>query len=313
MQTEEQQANKTLHKLHLHISASAKNLIQFLVFGLSVLSLPGLIMLFLVIPKVQAFSKFLYNHPSHWSEKMTMSYSYLFFKRKYLYISCVIFGNMAVNSFFTALFLENFPTSTGSYLVSLSPILQDVLQLCSFSSFLCFYLILLYVRHYAILILAVIMGFLFVQFTGESLTACNFWSGSTLLGIFTTFEYMLIDLFNMFLSLPGNLMCFIPAFQPFMIQVFVQDWHGKTHIFRLPQSATVSDLENQISIKFKLPHSYYWLSGPKGEPMKNNDILIDQTTINIRGRLIGGKNMCCIKGCSEERKISCLTGVQYMN
>ena len=77
MQTEEQQANETVHKLH--ISDSQKLiLIQYLVFGISVLSLPGLIMLFPVIPKVQAFSKFLYNHPSDWSEKMTMSYPYLF-------------------------------------------------------------------------------------------------------------------------------------------------------------------------------------------------------------------------------------------
>ena len=51
-------------------------------------------------------------------------------------------------------------------------------------------------------------GVLFVKLTGESLTASTLWSGSTLLGIYLTFEYMLIDSLNMHLSLPGNLLFF---------------------------------------------------------------------------------------------------------
>ena len=155
------------------------------------------------------------------------------------------------------------------------------------------------------------LGFLF-QFTTDSLTVCNFWSGSTLLGTFAIYDHMLVDLFNMFLSLPGNLLCFVPPFKPYMIQVFVKDWHGKNHIFRLIQTATVSDLEKQIYVKFKLPHSEYWLSGPGGNKMKSREQLVDLTTIHIRGRLFGGSDKCCIKGCSEKasrKKITCLGGV----
>ena len=52
------------------------------------------------------------------------------------------------------------------------------------------------------------------QFTSGTFSLCNFWSFSTLLGIFSVFEFMLIDLFNIFLSLPGNLLCFVSPFKP---------------------------------------------------------------------------------------------------
>ena len=229
-----------------------------------------------------------------------------------MYICSAFFGNMAIVSFFTALVLQYFPTSTGSYLLSIGPTLENVLQFCSFSTFRCLYFMLLYMGHYGILALLLIMAVLFVQFTGEPLTFSNFWSSDTLFGISVTFEFMLVDLFNMFLSLPGNILCFIPQFQTLMIQVFVKDWHGKTNIFLLPKNATASDLRKQISIKFKLSCSHYWLNGPQGHNLENHQELHNLDTIHIRGRLFGGTNMCCIKGCSEEasnRNIFCLAGV----
>ena len=51
------------------------------------------------------------------------------------------------------------------------------------------------------------------------------------MGIFCIFEYMLVDLLNMLLFLPGNLLCYVPPFKKYMIQVFATDWFGKnTHI-----------------------------------------------------------------------------------
>ena len=103
-----------------------------------------------------------------------------------------------------------------------------------------------------------------------------------------------------FLSLPGNLLCFVSPFKPYMVQVFVKDWHGKTHLFRLLQTATVSDLQKQLLVKFKLPTSEYWLGSPQGNKMENQEKLVDLTTVHIRGRLLGGINKCCIKGCTED-------------
>ena len=98
-----------------------------------------------------------------------------------------------------------------------------------------------------------------------------------------------------------------------MLQVFVKDWYGKTHIFRLLQTATVSDLEKQILVKFKLSSSDYWLSGPGGNIMASQDKLVDLTTVHIRGRLLGGINKCCIKGCTRDavsqRRLQCMKGV----
>ena len=34
--------------------------------------------------------------------------------------------------------------------------------------------------------------------------------------------------------------------------------------------------------------------------MASQDKLIDLTTMHIRGRLLGGINKCCIKGCTED-------------
>ena len=116
----------------------------------------------------------------------------------------------------------------------------------------------------------------------------------------------------MHLSLPGNLLCFFHPFKRFVTQVFVQDWNGKTHTFRLPQTAIVSDLTNQLSLKFKIQECDYWLSGPGGEKMEQNEKLVNLSTIHIRLRLNGGANTCCIKGCTEEasnRTISSLVGV----
>ena len=308
--TEKQETNKI--KPESLLSRSTEKAINSLVFGLSIITLPGLFVLFLATPKVQILSKFLYNHTSDRIEKMAFSYPYTFSRLHYMYICSVFLGNMAIVSFFTALVLEYFPTSTGSYLLSIGPTLENVLQFCSFSTFMCLYFMLLYMGHYGILALLLIMAVLFVQFTGEPLTFSNFWSSDTLFGISATFEFMLVDLFNMFLSLPGNILCFIPQFQTLMIQVFVKDWHGKTHIFRLPKNATASDLRKQISIKFKLSRSHYWLNGPQGHNLENHQELHNLDTIHIRGRLFGGTNMCCIKGCSQKasnRNISCLAGV----
>lgn len=98
-----------------------------------------------------------------------------------------------------------------------------------------------------------------------------------------------------------------------MVQVFVKGWYGKTRIFRLPKTATVSDLEKQISVKFKLSSGDYWLSGPGGNKMTNQDKLVDLTTVHIRGRLLGGINKCCIKGCTRDavsqRRLQCMAGV----
>ena len=68
----------------------------------------------------------------------------------------------------------------------------------------------------------------------------------TIRNIISVFEFMLIDLFNIFLSLPGNLPCFVSPFEPYMVHIFVKDWHGKTHVFRLLQTAPVSDQQNKF-------------------------------------------------------------------
>ena len=62
-------------------------------------------MVYLVIPKVQIFTKFLYNLSDDWLENVVLSHSYLFSTHHYLYMSSVIFGNMAINSFCTSILL----------------------------------------------------------------------------------------------------------------------------------------------------------------------------------------------------------------
>ena len=161
-------------------------------------------------------------------------------------------------------------------------------------------------------LLTFFFGYLF-QFTCKTFSLHNFWSFGTLLGFFSTFEYVLVDLFNIFLSLPGNLLCLVSLFKPYMVQAFVKDWYGKTHVFRLLQTATVSHLEKQISVKFKLSSSDYWWSGPGGIEMTDQDKLVDLTTVHIRGRLLGGINKCCIKGCTRDavsqRRLQSMKGV----
>ena len=126
---------------------------------------------------------------------------------------------------------------------------------------MCLYLMLLYVGDYGVLILTFSFTYLF-QLTATQFTVSNFWSVDTILGVVSICEYILFDLFNMFLSHPGNLLCFRPPFKAHMIQVFVKDWYGKSHIFSLLQNATISHLKKQVSVKFKIPHNMYWLSGP---------------------------------------------------
>ena len=92
----QKQASQT--KLTRQSSTEIK-IIQYLVFGLSVICLPGLIILYLAIPKIQIFTKFLYNLSDDWLENMVLSHSYLFSTHHYLYMSSVLFGNMAINSF----------------------------------------------------------------------------------------------------------------------------------------------------------------------------------------------------------------------
>ena len=306
----QKQASQTKQYLH----QQKIDIIQYLVFGLSVISLPGLIILYLVIPRIQMFTKFLYNLSDDWLENMVLFHSYLFSTHHYLYMSSVIFGNMAINSFCTAILLETFPALSGSYilLVSIHPIVQEILQFCSFTSFTCVYFMLFFVGEYGLVMLMFFCRSVF-QFTSDTVSLCNIWSFSTLLGFFAVFEFMLIDLFNIFLSLPGYLLCFVSPFKPCMVHIFVKDWHGKTHVFRLLQTATVSDLEKQILVKFKLSSSEYWLSGPRGNKMASQDKLIDLTTVHIRGRLLGGINKCCIKGCTEDvlskRRLQCMAGV----
>ena len=111
--------------------------------------LPGLIiiLLYLAIPKIQIFTKFLYNLSDDWLENMVLPHSYLFSTHHYLYMSSVIFGNMAINSFCTAILLETCPALSKSYilLVSIHPIVQEILQFCSFTSLTCVYSMLLFV------------------------------------------------------------------------------------------------------------------------------------------------------------------------
>ena len=188
---------------------------------------------------------------------------------------------------------------------------QKILNFCGFTTLRFLYLMLLYVGDYGVLILTFSLAYLF-QLTATQFTVSNFWSVDTILGVVSIYEFILVDLFNIFLSLPGNLLCFIPQFKSCMIQVFVKDWYGKSHIFHLNQTATISALRKQISVKFKIPQNVYWLSGPERNLTKNNEKLVNLTTFQMRVRLFGGNDECCIKGCPEiasNRKVNCLTGV----
>ena len=158
------------------------------------ISLPGLIILYLVIPKIQICTRFLYNLSNNWLENVVLSHSYLFSTHYYLYMSDVIFGNMAVNSFCTAILLETFPALSGSYilLVSVHPIVQEIVQFCSFKILTCVYFMLLFVGEYGLVVLMFFYSSFF-QFTSDTFSLCSFWSFGTLLAIFSVFEFMLID------------------------------------------------------------------------------------------------------------------------
>ena len=177
--------------------------------------------MFIVTEKIQTFSKFLHNLPSDWLENILLCYSSVLQPLRHIYLLHHIWQ----------LLLEHFPIATGSYLISTPSVVQNVLQLSSCSSFICIYCIVLYIGNYDIFFPVTCFKLLFVKLTGESLTFSNIWSGGTLFGIFSTFECLLIDLLNIHLYLPGNLLCFIPSFKKFVIEIFVQDWHGKpTHL-----------------------------------------------------------------------------------
>ena len=50
--------------------ALTETLTRYLMFSLSVVFFPGLIIVFFVIQNIQTFSRFLHNLPSDWLEKM---------------------------------------------------------------------------------------------------------------------------------------------------------------------------------------------------------------------------------------------------
>ena len=100
-QTREKQPHD--HVSQQHFLALAETLIHYLTFSLSVIFLPGLIFVFLVLPKIQIFAKLLYNLPRDFLDKMAMNYSHLFNQLQHLFVGSVILGNVAINSFVTAL------------------------------------------------------------------------------------------------------------------------------------------------------------------------------------------------------------------
>ena len=100
-QTREKQPHD--HVSQQHFLALAETLIHYLIFSLSVIFLPGLIFVFLVLPKIQTFAKLLCNLPRDFLDKMAMNYSHLFNQLQHLFVGSVILGNVAINSFVTAL------------------------------------------------------------------------------------------------------------------------------------------------------------------------------------------------------------------
>lgn len=56
----------------------------------------------------------------------------------------------------------------------------------------------------------------------------------------------------------------------------------------------------------------FWLTGPGADNNADYEKLPDLATFQMRARVFGGNDKCCIKGCPEiasNRKIKCLTGV----
>lgn len=84
---QEQKAKQSNKNDKITVCLTEVNVIQYLVFGLSVISLPGLIVLYLVIPKIQIFTKLLYNLSNDWLENVVSYHSHLFSTRHYLYMS----------------------------------------------------------------------------------------------------------------------------------------------------------------------------------------------------------------------------------
>ena len=112
-----------------------------------------------------------------------------------------------------------------------------------------------------------------LQLTGNSLTVCSFLSGGNLLAVLEMNEYVLIDLFNVFISSWKFIVLFLNL--DHILYKFLSETGMENHIFRLTQNATLSDLSKQISVKFKIPHSEYWLSGPDGNKMENHEYKIE--------------------------------------
>ena len=85
-ETKASQSNKT-NKTTVSSSIEIK-IIQYLVFGLSVVCLPGLIILYLAIPKIQIFTKFLYKLSDDWLENMVFSFIFIFHTLLPLHVFC---------------------------------------------------------------------------------------------------------------------------------------------------------------------------------------------------------------------------------
>ena len=116
-------ANKSSAQSQIQIWT--KKYFKCTIFWLCVISLPGIITMYLLIPQIQTFTKYLHNFPENWLENMMLSHSYFFSKLYYLYISRVFCGNMAINSFFISLCLEYFPNASGSYSLPIATIIDN--------------------------------------------------------------------------------------------------------------------------------------------------------------------------------------------
>ena len=132
--------------------AFVQTVFVYLLICLSVMSLPGLILIYILIPKVQTFSQLLYNLTDNWLENLVSFHLFLYSGFHYLYIICVIFGNMALTSFFAAFLFEYFPTLCSSHIVSTS-VVYNILHFFSFATFMCIYFMLLFICDYGVLLL----------------------------------------------------------------------------------------------------------------------------------------------------------------
>ena len=153
----------------------------------------------------------------------------MFVNLNYLYMCCALFGNAAVVSFCMAIMFDYFPLASVVYLFANEGIVTSILHFSGSMSSICFLLM-----HFIIGDFGFWGGFLFslgflISLQLDIFLSCLFFQVKLL----AIYDIMLIDLLNMFLSLPGNLLYFVPTFKPYFSQVFIRDWFGKTHVFRL--------------------------------------------------------------------------------